>query len=115
VSSSSFGFLITFSNLFYIVSQLLLLVVAAYFWKRYPRPSLYLAIMASLEVFGSVLQTALQFVFNWGLVSQIDVIFLHVFASSIALAVHFLLDVGRLLVRRSQLRLTLGQPAGSPR
>ena len=91
MSSSTVGFLFTFINLIYIVAQLLLLVVAVYFWRRYPRPSLYLATMASLEVFGTVLQTALQFAFNWGFLPNIDrYLFVHSLASLIRLAVHLL-------------------------
>ena len=71
----------------YIAIQLLLLVVAVFFWRRYPRPSLYLAIMAGLELFGTLLHTALQFISNWASL-PIDGLFAHSLSSLIRLAIH---------------------------
>ena len=47
-------------SVMYVVPQLLLIAVAAFFWKRYPRPSLYLALMASLELLGSMERSRFQ-------------------------------------------------------
>ncbi len=74
----------------YIVAQLVLLGVAIFFWRRYPRPSLYLAVMALLEVFGSVLQTVFQYTFSfWGGVGM-DGLVAHSLSSLIRLAIHVL-------------------------
>ena len=67
---SSIGFVFTFINLMNIAAYVVLLVVAIYFWRRYPRPSLYLAIRAVLEIFGSLLQTAFQVVLSWGFLAH---------------------------------------------
>ena len=84
---SSIGFVFTFINLMSIAAYVVLLVVALYFWRRYPRPSLYLAIGAALEIFGSVLQTALQVVLSRGIVPG-DGIAAHAILSLVRLAVH---------------------------
>jgi hypothetical protein len=85
--SSSIGYVFAFINLMYIVAQLLLLVVAIYFWRRYPRPSQYLAIAAALEVFGTIFQTALPFFLSRGFT---PVLVVHSLTSLIRLGVHVL-------------------------
>lgn len=86
--SSSLGLLFTFVNLMYVVAQLVLLVVAVFFWRHYPRPSLYLAITACLEVFGSLLQTGLQALAAGPLAANGNGLFAHSFSSLIRLAIH---------------------------
>ena len=85
---SSIGFLFTFINLMNIAAYVVLLVVAIYFWRRYPRPSLYLAIGAALEIFGSLLQTAVQVVLGWGIVLGGDGIMAHAVSSFVRMAIH---------------------------
>ncbi len=48
----------------YVVVHVVLVVVAIFFWRRYPRPSLYLAAMMALEVIGILTQMGLQFFFS---------------------------------------------------
>ena len=84
----SVGILFTLINLMYIAAQVVLLVVALVFWHRYPRPSLYLAIMAALEIFGSVLQIAIQAVLSWGLIAGGVGLMEHAVSSFVRLAIH---------------------------
>lgn len=92
--SSSIGFLFLFITVMYIVIQISLIGVAIYFWKRYPRPSLYLALMASIEILGSLLQSGLQyglqFMMNWGTRPFNDVMFLNAMTSLVRFAAHIL-------------------------
>ena len=85
---NSIGFLFSLITLVYIASQTVLLVVAIVFWRRYPRPSLYLAVMAVLEIFGSLLQTVFQAVLSWGVIAGGDGIVAHAISSFVRLAIH---------------------------
>ncbi len=86
MAASSIAYLFAFINLLNVVAYLSLLVVAICFWRRYPRPSLYLGIMASLELFGSVLQPALQVVLTAGGISE--VMLAQAFVSLLRLVAH---------------------------
>lgn len=69
----------------YIVAQLTILVIAVFNWRRYPRPSLYLAIMASLEVMGTIMQTGLPLIVQQ---MGIDALLVHALSSLVRMAIH---------------------------
>lgn len=74
----------------YILAQLIVIGVAIYFWRRYPRPSLYLAIMATLEVGGAVIQNIIQFTLSWGAMQSTNLMLVQVMGASIRFVAHIL-------------------------
>jgi hypothetical protein len=112
--------LFTAINLMYIVAHLLLIGVAVYFWRRYPRPSLYLASMAALELMGSVLQSGVMMLLNWGSLASQNVLLIQAFASLIRFGAHVLamvcLVMAVYVARRPRSSASSGNslPAGTP-
>ena len=86
----SIAWLFGIISLMYILAQLIVIGVAVYFWRRYPRPSLYLAIMATLEVGGSLMQNAIQFMLNWGTMQTTNLLLVQIMGASIRFVAHIL-------------------------
>jgi hypothetical protein len=72
----------------YLLAQCALIGVAIYFWRRYPRPSFYLASMAMLELAGSLMQTGIQFTISWRWLPIDNALLVQVIASMIRFGAH---------------------------
>lgn len=90
MSTNAIGLLFSFITLIYILAQLALVIVGICFWSRYPRPSLYLIVMASLEMLGAMLQSALQYLSMSGVFANINNLVAHAAVSIVRLGFHLL-------------------------
>lgn len=74
----------------YLLAHCTLIGVAIYFWRRYPRPSFYLACMAMLELAGSLMQTGIQLTISWRWLAIDNAMLVQVIASMIRFGAHVL-------------------------